>query len=412
MSGLEGLLVKRMRHYAIKCRIYPTDVQESFFKKQFGCCRFVYNYLLIRTEKAYKRRKESISTYEAKGFISPLKKTTRYSFLKEVNSQSLQASALNLGKARIRFFKKEGGYPKLKRKGGRQSCEIPQNFLLKKSSNGNWFLIIPKLKSAIKIKLHRSIRGQIKHIVISMDPDGRYYASLNCCVEEYLVKQSGREEQENRTGYDLGVRDLYVSDDGEKKEAPRFLRKSEKRLSRAKRSHSKKKKGGSNGEKSRLRIARVHSKIQRQRKDFIHKQSNKIVNKNQVIYFETLNIKGMMRNHCLAKSVADAMLGELKRQVKYKAEWRGKQFIQIGMYEPSSKLCSNCGTKNNELKLHHRIWKCNVCHTSHDRDINAAINIKKIGQGMSELTPVKRTTAGCLLARWQSSWLNEAGSGS
>jgi len=162
-----------------------------------------------------------------------------------------------------------------------------------------------------------------------------------------------------------------------------------------------------------LKVARVHSKIKNKRKDFTHKQSNEIVNKNQVIYFETLNLKGMMQNRCLAKSVADAMHGEFIRQCKYKAMWREKQVIQIGRFEPSSKLCSNCQTKNNDLKLHHRMWKCKKCGVLHDRDINAAKNIKKIGQGMSEFTPVERLTAGCLLKRWQLSWLDmkEAGSG-
>ena len=135
MFNLESLLSKQVINYAIKSRIYPTEDQKVFLKKQFGCCRFIYNYLLIRSEKAYRRRNESISTYEAKKFISPLKNTSRYSFLKDVNSQSLQASALNLGKARDRFFKKDGGYPKLKKKCGRQSFEVPQNFVVKKSTN-------------------------------------------------------------------------------------------------------------------------------------------------------------------------------------------------------------------------------------------------------------------------------------
>jgi putative transposase len=279
---------------------------------------------------------------------------------------------------------------------------------------GNNFLIIPKLQSALKIKVHREICGVTKHVVISMEPDGKYYASLNCCREEYCVTVCNQGEAKGSAGHDLGVVDLYVKEDGERVKVPRFLRKLESKLSKTQRSHSNKKKGSSNKEKARLKVARVHSKIKNQRKDFTHKQSNKIVNENQVIYFETLNIKGMVRNHRLAKSIIDAMLGELVRQVKYKAKWRQKEFIQIGRFEPSSKLCNVCGTKNNELKLHHRIWKCKICHTSHDRDINAAINIKKIGQGMSKLTPVERSTAGCFLMRWQPSWLNmkEAGSGS
>lgn len=419
MFDLKSLFQKQTIHYAIKCRIYPTEAQKAFFKKQFGCCRFVYNHLLIRQNKAYRRRKESISCYQAKSLISPLKKTNRYSFLREVNSQSLQASALNLGRARERFFKKEGGYPKLKKKCGRQSFEVPQHFSLKKSRKGNCFLLIPKIKVAIKIKLHRELKGVIRHLVISMEPDGKYYASLNCVREEYCVTVSSggcatdsRKDNNNANGYDLGVVDVYTKEDGKKVPAPRFLRKLHPVLASRQKSFSNKKKGGANREKARLKVAKIHSKIKNQRRDFIHKQSNEIVNENQVIYFETLNLKGMMRNHCLAKSIADAMLGELIRQAKYKAKWRRKKLIQIGQFEPSSKLCNVCGTKNTTLKLHHRTWVCHICHTSHDRDINAAINIRKIGQGMSEFTPAERTTSECFLTRWQPSWLNlkEAGS--
>ena len=380
MGDKKGSVGKQTIHGACKFRLYPTEDQKTFFKKQFGCCRFVYNYLLIRMQKAYNRRKESISNGKAKKFISVLKKTRRFEFLKEVNSQSLQSTAINLGKARKKFFDKEGGYPKLKKKNGRQSFEVPQNFLLKKTKRGKYYLIISKLKSSIKIKVHREIPGEIRHIVISMDPDGRYYASINYREKKDIIISSDTDKSEKTAGYDLGVGDLYVDDEGKKTEAPRYYRKAEKKLSKEQRKHSRKKKGSKNKEKARLKVAKTHSKIKNKRRDFIHKQSNKIVNKNQVIYFETLNVKGMMRNHCLAKSVVDAMLGELIRQVKYKARWRNKKLIQIGRFEPSSKLCSNCGFKNNDLKLHHRVWKCKECGTLHDRDVNAAKNIKKIGQ--------------------------------
>lgn len=412
MFDLKSLLKTQMIHYAIKCRIYPMDDQKVFFKKQFGCCRFIYNYLLIRMEKAYKRRKEPTSIYQAKKFISPLKATTRYSFLKDVNSQSLQASVFNLGHAREKFFKSNGGYPRLKKKAGKQSFEVPQNFLLKQSKRKNNFLLIPKMKSGIKIKIHREIKGIVRHLVISIEPDGKYYASLNCLREEYCVILFDPKKEEQTTANDLGFADLLVNEYGVKIKVPRFLRKSEGQLTKAQRNHSNKKKDSANKEKARLKVAKIHSKIRNKRKDFTHKQSNKLVNENQVLYFETLNIKGMMQNHCLAKSASYAMLGEFVRQVKYKARWRNKIVIQIGRFEPSSKLCSNCGTKNDKLKLHHRVWRCKTCNVLHDRDINAAKNIKKIGQGMPEYTPVERSASICLLERRQISWLamKEAGS--
>jgi putative transposase len=403
-------LKRQVVHGACKFRIYPSGEQKQFFEKHFGCCRLIYNYTLIRLKKAYKRRKESISTFAAKKWISALKKISRYVFLKDVNSQSLQASVLNLGKAWSKFFAKKGGYPNLKKKNGRQSFEVPQNFILQESSKGNCYLIIPKLGSAIKIKVHRKIPGKMRHVVISKEVDGLYYASINYVREEYCVTVYNPEYQGKMAGFDLGLIDLYKDSDGNGEKVQRFLREDGNKVKKSQREVSRKKKGSNNRNKSRLKLARVHSKIKNKRRDFIHKQSNKIVNENQVIYFETLNVKGMMRNHRLAKSFVDAMLGEFKRQVKYKCKWRNKVFIQIGRFEPSSKLCSNCGKKNNNLKLHHRTWVCNVCHASHDRDVNAAINIKKIGQGMSKLTSVERSTAGLILARKRPSWLVEAGS--
>jgi putative transposase len=414
MFDLKGLLEKQTIHYAVKCRIYPTEEQKTFFKKQFGCCRFVYNTVLDWMNFYYGLMKKSMSIESAKKLLPFLKQSAELSFLKEVNSQSLQASVLNLGHSYSKLFAGNGGKPRFKKKVGRQCFEIPQHFLLKKSKRGNNFLLIPKIKSGIKIKVHRRVVGEVRHLHISMDPDGKYYSSLNCRKESYCVRIADSDMVWQTVGNDLGFLRLRVDDYGNEIEAPKFYRKVEQKLAREQRKNARKKFGSKNRAKSSLKVAVVHSKIKNRRKDFIHKQSNEIVDKNQVIYFETLNLKGMMQNRCLAKSVADAMHGEFIRQCKYKAVWRGKHVVQIGRFEPSSKLCSNCQSKNNDLKLHHRIWKCKVCGVLHDRDINAAKNIKRIGQEMSEFTPVERSTAGCYLVRWQPSWLNmkEAGSGS
>ncbi len=413
MFDLKGVFQKQTIHYAVKCRIYPTEEQKEIFKRQFGCCRFVYNNVLDWMNFYYRITKRSMSIENAKKLLPFLKRSVQFGFLKEANSQSLQSSVLNLGHSFSKFLSGNGGKPRFKKKGGRQCFEIPQNFLLKKSKRGNDFLLIPKTKLGIKIKIHRKIVGEVRHIHISVDPDEKYYASLNCRKEEYCVKVVDPDMSRKTIGYDLGFLHLLVDNNGHKKEAPKFFREGEKKLAREQRKHSNKRLGSKNKEKSRLKVARVHSKIKNKRKDFTHKQSNEIVDKNQVIYFETLNLKGMMQNRCLAKSVADAMHGELIRQCKYKAKWRLKQVVQIGRFEPSSKLCSNCKTKNKDLKLHHRMWKCKVCGVLHDRDVNAAKNIKRIGQGMSEFTPAERTTAGSLLNRWKPSCLDmkEAGSG-
>lgn len=409
MFNLKELLLTQVIHSAYKFRIYPTEEQKMFLHKQFGCCRLVYNFSLNYSEKIYSQEKRTASIYkEIKPLLSIMKQTKEYVFLKEVNSQSLQSSVLCFGKARDNFLKCKGGKPKFKKKNGRQSFEVPQNFLLQMSKRGNCFLVIPKLKTSLKIKVHRPIRGDQRHLHVSMDPDGRYYASINCVHEEYCVSLV---KDYNTIGLDLGLPHLFTSDNGLKQEALKPLKKSEKKLKKACRKLSNKSRGGKNRQKARLQVAKKHSKVARQRKDFIHKQSNKIVNENQVIYLETLHIKGMMQNHCLSKSVSDSMLGEFVRQCKYKSKWRGREFVQIGRFEPSSKRCSTCGTQNDTLKLQHRKWTCNVCGALHDRDINAAKNIKKIGQGMSKFTPVERLTSVCSLMRWQTSWLKETGSG-
>ncbi len=403
-----GLKQKKI-HYALKCRVYPTEDQKVFLKKQFGCCRLVYNLTLDWMNFYHGVTKKSISIMNAKKLLSFLKGCSQYSFLKEMNSQSLQASVLNLGKGFDRFFDGKGGKPKFKKKGGRECFEVPQNFLLKKSKRNNDFLLVPKLRSSIKIKLYKDIvTDDVSRIHISIDPSGKYYASLNCERDLYCVNVVSSKYKD--TGYDLGVSDFLIGSDGSKKEAPKLLRKSEGRLKQKSRELSSKKKGSKNAKKARMRLAKYHARIRNQRKNFHHKLSSKIVDENQVLYFETLSPKNMMKNRCLSKSFADAGWTAFLTKVKYKANWQCKEVIQIGRFEPSSKMCSSCGALNKDLKLHHRLWRCKACNSLHDRDINAAKNIKKIGQRMSKLTPVERITNAYLPKRGFVSWLVEAGS--
>jgi len=393
-----------MKHYIKKIgyrfRVYPQEMQEVFLNKHFGCCRFIYNYLLNLREESYKKNKTKISGFALKREISKLKQIEDYKWLKEVNSQSLQESALDLEKGYRRFFKKlSTGKPRFKKKLNRQTFKVPQNFKLKKSKRENYFLYIPKLKTGIRINIHRKIIGEIKQLTISKDPSGAYYASFSCEVKEEVVK---RKDKKNKAiGIDLGLTSFMVTSDGKKTEAPKFLRKLECRLASKYRSLSRKKKYSCNWNKNRKEVAVLHEKIANQRKDFIHKLSFELVDENQDIYLEDLNVKGMMRNRHLSKSISDASWGEFGRQLKYKAVWMESRVIQIGRFEPSSKLCSVCGSKNKKLKLHHRVWQCKHCLTKHDRDISAAKNILKIGQGMSELKPVEKSTAVFSLKRRQ-----------
>ena len=377
--------------FGYKFRIYPTEEQKIFFEKHFGCCRFIYNYLLnLRTESNDKFKK-TITGLEAKRKISLLKGMENYKWLKEVNSQSLQESSLDLEKAYIRFFKKLGKRPKFKRKTHKQKFKIPQFFSLTKTNRHNYYLKIPKIKSRIKVNVHREVLGKIKQVTIIKESTGQYFVSFNCEVKkENIFKR--KDLRNTVVGIDLGLTSFITTSNGEKKEAPKFLRRLERRLKTEQRSLSRKKKDSLNSNKKRKRVADVHNKITNMRKDFLHKISFELVDENQVIYLEDLNVKGMIKNRCLSKSISDAGWSEFTRQLKYEAAWRDKKIVQIGRFEPSSKLCSVCELRNNDLKLYQREWVCENCGTKHDRDINAAINIVKLGQDMSKVKPVEKAT--------------------
>ena len=349
--------------------------------------RFIYNYLLNLRIEAYKNDKK-VSGFEAKRTIARLKKQKDYKWLSEVNSQSLQEAAIDLDKACIRFFKKLGAYPNFKKKGNEQKFKIPQHFYLSRKG----YLKIPKLKSSVKVNVHRKIEGPINHITISKTPTGKYFASFNCRVAKNRVFKR-KDNKADKTGIDLGIRSFIVTDKGEEIKAPAFLRLLERRLKTSQRALSRKKKYSANYCKQRKKIATVHEKITNQRLDFLHKLSFKITDENQIIYLEDLNVKGMIQNRHLSKSISDASWGEFTRQLKYKSKWRDKELIQIGRFEASSKICNVCGYKNEDLKLHQRKWLCPGCGTLHDRDINAAKNILKLGQDMPKVKPAEKSTA-------------------
>jgi len=336
--------------------------------------------------EAYKNDKK-VSGFEAKRTIAKLKKE-KYKWLSEVNSQSLQEAAIDLDKAYRRFFKKLGAYPNFKKKGNKQKFKIPQHFYLSKKG----YLRVPKLKSRVKVNIHRKIEGPINNITISKTPTGKYFASFNCTIAKSKVIKN-KDNRVDKIGIDLGIDSFIATDKGLKIKAPSFLRTLERRLGAAQKSLSRKKKYSANYNKQRIAIAIIHEKISNQRQDFTHKLSYKITDENQAIYLEDLNVSGMVRNHHLSKSISDAGWGEFTRQLKYKSLWRDKETIQIGRFEASSKICSVCDWKNKDLKLSQRKWLCQECRTFHDRDINAAKNILKLGQDMSKARPVEKSTS-------------------
>lgn len=362
-----------MRLRAFKYRIYPTSSQASAIRKTCGCRRFIYNWGLELKQKAYQQGIR-LNVLSIQGKLPEMKEKNPW--LKEVNSQSLQVALRDLDIAFTRFFKKIGEYPSFKSKGkSKDSFQVPQHF---KIDTKNRFLTLPKLGN-VKTVFDRIPDGMAKSVTVSMSRSGKFFASVLC--EQDVDDPKPKPVNPDATiGIDMGIRSFVVCSDGRKFDNPKYLGKSLSRLRHLSRQLSKKAKGGKNRERARLRLAVAYEKIANQRKDFIHKVSHQLSNENQVgtICIEDLNVKGMMKNHKLAMAISDCSWGEFFRQLKYKCQWRGIRVIQIGRFEPSSKLCP-CGFKNNRLALADREWTCPACGMVHDRDLLAANNIKDFG---------------------------------
>jgi putative transposase len=380
---------------AYEYRIYPTDEQKMQIAQHIGCARWIYNYALEKKSKAWSESRKNLSRFDIQKDLPKLKKQEETKWLVEVNSQTLQASLEHLEHAYKRFFKEKKGFPKFKSKhNNRQSFSVPQHVSV---DFENGLINLPKMEP-IKVKFHRQFEGKIKTVTVKKTPTNKYFVSILVeSIEEPKKKKAVKEK--TTIGIDMGIKDFATLSSGEKVENPKTLKKSEKKLTKAQRKLSRKVKGSKNRNKQRVRVAKVYETISNTRKDFLHKLSHKLTHENQVdsIVIEDLNVSGMMRNHRLAKSIGDCSWSEFVRQLEYKSEWYGKNLIKIGRFEPSSKTCNQCGAINHDLKLSDREWTCKSCGTNHDRDVNAAINIKNIGLHPSnrvptecgELTPVE-----------------------
>lgn len=351
-----------MIHKAYKFRLLPTKEQEEFLCKSFGASRWVYNYFLNYRDSKFKNEGVRVNYFEMKRMFPELKKQEETSWLKEINSQSLQCALMNLDSAYIKFFKGLSKFPKFKKKNGKQSFEIPQHWKLNDNT-----VKIPKLKTPLKFIKHREIKGEICSITISKSKTNKYFISFCCELENYHQQTKGSE-----VGIDLGIKDLLICSDGTKYTNHKFYKKNLKKLKNLQKHLSRKKKGSKRREKARLKVAKAYEKITNSREDLYHKVSNDLMNKYSLICLESLNVKGMMRNHKLACSIQDAAWYSLISKIEYKAKWKGINVVKIDQFYPSSKTCSVCNWKKNDLTLKDREWVCPKCGTHHDRDLNAA----------------------------------------
>ena len=369
--------MERLKAY--KFRIYPTEEQEIFFAKTFGCVRKVYNLMLNDRKKAYEEVKNAPSKKMI--FPTPAKYKKEFPFLKEVDSLALSNAQLNLDKAYKNFFRdKSVGFPRFKSKKNPVQSYTTNNQNSTVALIDSKFIKVPKLKSLVRIKLHRQPKGMIKSATISRHASGKYYISLLCKEEISELPKTN-----SAIGIDLGITDFAILSDGQKIDNHKFTSKMEKKLKREQRKLSRrallaKNKGiplseAKNYQKQKRKVARLHEKVMNQRTDFLNKLSTEIIKNHDIICIEDLNVKGMLRNHKLARSISDVSWSSFVAKLQYKADWYGREIIKVDTWFPSSQICSECGHKDGKKSLDIREWTCPICHTHHDRDINASINI-------------------------------------
>jgi putative transposase len=360
-------------HKVVQVRLYPSLEQEIQLAKTFGCARWWWNYALNKSIETYKETGKGLSRVALNAFLPALKNSVETVWLADCYSQVLQATTLNLTTAYKNFFEKRAGFPKFKSKFDKQSIQYPQNV---KIVDGN--VKLPGNIGIIKAKIHRQIEGKIKTCTVVKTPSGKYLASILTELEgENPVISEGK-----IYGIDLGLKHFAVVTDGEKisfYDNPKHLAKHEKNLKRKQKKLARKVKGSNSRNRYKKVVAKVYERVSNSRQDFLHKLSYKLVSDSQAVIIENLHVKGMVRNHKLAKSISDVGWGTFTNFLAYKLERRGGKLVEIDRWFPSSKLCSNCFYQIGEMPLDVREWTCPHCNTHHDRDANAAQNIRAEG---------------------------------
>lgn len=355
---------------AYKFRFYPTPDQVELLTQTFGCVRFVYNLILRWRTDAYYERQEKIGYPQADKRLTALKAMPEYAFLSDVSAVPLQQAIRHQQDAFKNFFAGRAAYPAFKSKRHKQAATFMNTAF--KYRDGK--LYMAKSAAPLDVRWSRELPSSPSSINITLDAAGRYFVSCLCEFEPVSLPITA-----STVGIDVGLKDLFVTDTGFKSGNPRHTAKYAARLALLQRRLSKKARGSKNRARARLKVARLHAKIVDCRMDALHKATRKLINENQVVCVESLKVKNMIRNPSLSKAIADASWSELVRQLQYKGEWAGRSVVAIDPFFPSSKRCSCCGFTVKKMPLDMRKWSCPECDADHDRDVNAARNIKAAG---------------------------------
>lgn len=371
-----------LRHKAYKFRIYPTREQEILINKTIGCSRFVYNHFLNRWNEEYSKTGKGLNYTNCSKQLTELKKQPETLWLREVDKFSLQNSLRYLSDSFSRFFKKQNNKPQFKSK------KNPVQSYTTQFTNNNIAVLdrhikLPKL-GLVRFAKSKTLKGHIISATIRKNASGKFFVSILCEEEINELPKTNA-----AIGIDLGILEFAILSDGRKIDNHRFTSKMESKLKREQRKLSKravvaKQKGinlfeAKNYQKQKCKVARLHEKVANQRNDLLNKLSTEIIKNHDVICIEKLNTKGMLRNRKLAKSISDVSWSSFVTKLQYKADWYGRTIIKVDQWFPSSQLCSACGHQDGKKPLHIREWTCPVCHTRHDRDINASKNILSEG---------------------------------
>jgi putative transposase len=366
--------MKQKRAYQYRC--YPTHEQEQILARTFGCVRFVYNWALRKKTDAYYQQGERLYYAQLSSALTEVKRREETVFLNDVSSVPLQQSLRHLDRAFLNFFEGRAKYPTFKKKHGPQSATYATSAFKWDGTS----LTLAKMDAPLDIRWSRPLPAGCTPTTVTITKDcaGRYFVSLH--VEEDSVPLPVTAKM---VGLDLGLKSMVITSDGQTYGNPRFFAKDEKKLAHAQRRHARKRKGSKNRNKARKKVARIHVRIAERRRDYQHKLSTQIIRENQIVCVESLSVKNMVQNHCLAKSISDVGWGEFVRQLEYKAAWYGRTLVKIDKWYPSSKRCFDCGYVLETLSLDVREWDCPECGVHHDRDINAANNILAAGRAVS-----------------------------